>query len=112
MCCVLTDDCSLVFLIATISYGHFGVRRSPLTGHLWHAQLTVQEIPHHSTFSKNRHGRFQESKLFEDLFEQIVRQCVEVGLVQGKHLSVDGSFIGRIDADSPALNQPLFPHSR
>ena len=43
-----------------------------------------QEIPHHSTFSKNRHGRFQESKLFEQLFEQIVRQCVEVGLVRGK----------------------------
>jgi transposase len=52
-----------------------------------------QEIPHHSTFSKNRHGRFQESKLFEELFEQIVRQCVEVGLVQGTHLSVDGSFM-------------------
>jgi transposase len=52
-----------------------------------------QEIPHHSTFSKNRHGRFQESKLFEELFEQIVRQCVDVGLVQGKHLSVDGSFV-------------------
>jgi transposase len=52
-----------------------------------------QEIPHHSTFSKNRHGRFQESSLFEELFEQIVRQCVEVGLVQGKHLSVDGSFV-------------------
>jgi len=52
-----------------------------------------QEIPHHSTFSKNRHGRFQESKLFEELFEQIVCQCVEVGLVQGKHLSVDGSFV-------------------
>jgi transposase len=52
-----------------------------------------QEVPHHSTFSKNRHGRFQESKLFEQLFEQVVRQCVEVGLVQGKHLSVDGSFV-------------------
>jgi transposase len=52
-----------------------------------------QEIPHHSTFSKNRHGRFQESKLFEELFEQIVRQCVEVGLVRGDKLSVDGSFI-------------------
>ena len=48
-----------------------------------------QEIPHHSTFSKNRHGRFQESKLFEQLFEQIVRQCVEVGLVKGEDLSVD-----------------------
>src|ERR1700741_147148 len=52
-----------------------------------------QEIPHHSTFSKNRHGRFQESKLFEQLFEQIVRQCLEVGLVQGKQLSVDGTFV-------------------
>jgi transposase len=52
-----------------------------------------QELPHHSTFSKNRHGRFQESKLFEQLFEQIVRQCVEVGLVPGQHLSVDGSFV-------------------
>ena len=52
-----------------------------------------QEIPHHSTFSKNRHGRFQQPKLFEQLFGQIVRQCVEVGLVQGTHLSVDGSFV-------------------
>jgi len=52
-----------------------------------------QEIPHHSTFSKNRHGRFQGSKLFEQLFEQIVRQCVEAGLVQGDNLSVDGSFV-------------------
>ena len=52
-----------------------------------------QEIPHHSTFSKNRHGRFQESKLFEELFEQIVRQCVAVGLVKGEDLSVDGSFV-------------------
>src|SRR2546427_1769659 len=52
-----------------------------------------QEIPHHTTLSKNRHGRLQESKLFEQLFEQIVKQCVEVGLVQGKHLSVDGSFV-------------------
>jgi transposase len=52
-----------------------------------------QEIQHHSTFSKNRHGRFQESRLFEELFGQIVLQCVEGGLVQGQHLSVDGSFV-------------------
>jgi Transposase domain (DUF772) len=60
----------------------------------WFTGLSFdQEIPHHSTFSKNRHGRFQQSKLFEQLFEQIVSQCVEVGLVQGKQLSVDGSFV-------------------
>ncbi len=52
-----------------------------------------QEIPHHSTFSKNRHGRFQESNLFQEIFEQIVTRCVEAGLVKGEHMSVDGSFI-------------------
>jgi transposase len=52
-----------------------------------------QEIPHHSTFSKNRHGRFQESRVFEQLFEQIVARCLEVGLVRGDNLSVDGSFV-------------------
>src|SRR5262249_44302731 len=52
-----------------------------------------QEIPHHSTFSKNRHGRFQESKLFEQLFEEIVGCCLEAGLVRGDELSVDGSFV-------------------
>jgi transposase len=39
-----------------------------------------QEIPHHSTFSKNRHGRFQESKLFEQMFQRIVAQCLEVAI--------------------------------
>ena len=52
-----------------------------------------QEIPHHSTFSKNRHGRFQESNLFQELFERIVEQCIAVGLVEGEQMSVDGSFI-------------------
>lgn len=56
-----------------------------------------QEIPHHSTFSKNRHGRFQESPLFLNLFERIVQQCMEVGLVKGAELSVDSTQI-RADA--------------
>jgi transposase len=74
-----------------------------LTGWWWITGLGFdQQIPHHSTFSKNRHGRFQESKLFEQLFEQIVRQCVEVGLVEGKHLSVDGSFV---EADAALISE-------
>src|ERR1700737_2720167 len=48
-----------------------------------------QEIPHHSTFSKNRHGRFQESKLFEQLFEEIVARCLQGGVVGGGDLSVE-----------------------
>jgi len=39
----------------------------------WFTRLGFdQEIPHHSTFSKNRHGRFQESNLFQELFEEVV----------------------------------------
>src|ERR1700740_3097938 len=60
----------------------------------WFTGLSFdQEIPHHSTFSKNRHGRFLESNLFQQLFEEIVDRCLEAGLVEGEHLSVDGSFL-------------------
>jgi hypothetical protein len=31
------------------------------------------EVPDHSTFSKNRHGRFRESDLLRKLFETIFR---------------------------------------
>jgi transposase len=34
-----------------------------------------------------------ESHLFRQLFEEIVARCLEAGLVQGDHLSVDGNFI-------------------
>ena len=72
----------LRILLIGYLYGITGERRlvEELRMHLawrWFTGLGFdQEIPHHSTFSKNRHGRFQESKLFEELFEHIVRQCV------------------------------------
>jgi IS5 family transposase len=52
-----------------------------------------QEIPDHSTFSKNRHGRFRESGVFRKVFEEIVRRCLQAGLVEGKNLAVDGTMI-------------------
>ena len=64
----------------------------------WFTGLRLdQEIPHHSSFSKNRHGRFQESPIFLELFERIVQQCVNVGLLKGVDLSVDSTQI-RADA--------------
>ena len=56
-----------------------------------------QEVPHHSTLSINRHGRFQESPLFLEIFERIVEQCMNVGLLKGVDLSVDSTQI-RADA--------------
>jgi IS5 family transposase len=56
-----------------------------------------QTIPDHSTFSKNRHQRFKESGIFRELFDETVQRCIKEGLVDGRHLSVDGT---RIQADA------------
>jgi transposase len=51
------------------------------------------EVPDHSTFSKNRHGRFRESDLLRRLFETVVRRCIGEGLVGGEGFAVDASLI-------------------
>src|SRR5260370_20310449 len=43
-----------------------------------------RELPDHSTFSKNRHGRFRAAGGFRDVFEEIVRRCIAPGLVEGR----------------------------
>jgi len=61
----------------------------------WFTRLDFeQEIPDHSTFSKNRHGRFRQSGVFREVFDEIVRRCLEAGLVEGKNLAVDGTLVG------------------
>ena len=60
----------------------------------WFTRLDLNaEIPDHSTFSKNRHGRFRQSGVFREVFEEIVRRCVEAGLVEGETLAVDGTMV-------------------
>jgi len=61
----------------------------------WFSRLGFErEIPDHSTFSKNRHGRFRQSGIFRKVFEEIVHRCLEVGLVEGRSLAVDGTLVG------------------
>lgn len=61
----------------------------------WFTRLGFdQEIPDHSTFSKNRHGRFRQSGVFRKVFEEIVRRCLEAGFVEGRNLAVDGTLVG------------------
>jgi hypothetical protein len=55
-------------------------------------------VPDHSTFSKNRHGRFRDSDLLRELFETTVQRCIEEGLVGGEGFAVDASLI-RADAN-------------
>lgn len=58
----------------------------------WFCCLDLEDdVPDHSTFCKNRHGRFRDSDILRHLFERIVMACVEVGLVGGEGFSVDAS---------------------
>lgn len=60
----------------------------------WFCRLSLEdEVPNHSTFSKNRHGRFRESDLFRWLFNEVLRRCMDAGLVKGEGFAVDASII-------------------
>ena len=50
-------------------------------------------MPNHSTFSKNRHGRFRDSDSFRFVFEDVVRRCMSEGLVAGEGFATDASVI-------------------
>lgn len=60
----------------------------------WFCRLGLDgAVPDHSTFSKNRHGRFRDSDLLRDVFEMTVTRCIEEGLVGGEGFAVDASLI-------------------
>ncbi len=60
----------------------------------WFCRLDLADaVPDHSTFSKNRHGRFRDSDLFRRLFEDVLARCIVEGLVGGDHFGVDASLI-------------------
>src|SRR6266478_9650045 len=60
----------------------------------WFCRLGLDaDVPDHSTFSKNRHGRFRDSDLMRHLFETVLRRCIDEGLVGGEGFAVDASLI-------------------
>ena len=58
----------------------------------WFCRLDLDDrVPDHSTFSVNRHGRFRDSGLLRQVFEAVVRACMDAGLVKGEAFAVDAS---------------------
>jgi len=50
----------------------------------WFCRLGIDNnVPHHSTFSVNRLGRFRESDILRHVFERVVAACMAAGLVKG-----------------------------
>jgi len=63
-------------------------------GYRWFCRLGLEDaVPDHSTFSKNRHGRFRESDAFRLVFESVVERCMKAGLVGGEGFAVDASLV-------------------
>src|ERR1700747_2250145 len=94
-------DPELMFPMLIVCYG-FGIRSERRLcdevhlnlAYRWFCRLGLDgDVPDHSTFSKNRHGRFRDSDLLRQLFETILRRCIDQGLVGGESFAVDASLI-------------------
>ena len=86
-------------LIIGYCYGIRSERRLCEEVHLnlayrWFCRLGLEDaVPDHSTFSKNRHGRFRASEAFRWVFDEVVHRCMAAGLVKGEGFAVDASLI-------------------
>jgi transposase len=60
----------------------------------WFCKLDLDDkVPHHSTFSENRLGRFRESDLLRHIFERVVWAAMAMGLIKGEGFAVDASVL-------------------
>ena len=60
----------------------------------WFCKLSITDkVPDHSTFSKNRHGRFREAEAFRFVFEEVLKRCMDEGLIGGEGFAVDASVV-------------------
>ena len=60
----------------------------------WFIKYDIDEkIPHHSTISQTRRRKFSKSTIFQDIFDNIVMQCIEKGLIDGYTIFTDSTHI-------------------
>ena len=52
-----------------------------------------EKIPHFSTFGKNYVRRFQESDLFEKIFERILEEAIACGFIQADAIFIDATHV-------------------
>lgn len=57
----------------------------------WFCRLGLEDaVPDHSSFSKNRHGRFSDADLLRQVFNTVAQRCIEEGLVGSNGFAIDG----------------------
>jgi transposase len=50
-------------------------------------------VPDHSTISQTRRRKFNSTNIFEEIFAEIVKKCIEAGLVDGSLILTDSTHI-------------------
>ena len=53
----------------------------------------TDKVPNHSTFSQNRRRRFNDNKVYQDIFDEIVLLAVRRKMVNGKTLYTDSTHL-------------------
>ena len=103
--CRLSVDPELMIRMLIVGYA-FGIRSERRLceelhlnlAYRWFCRLDLSDlVPDHSTFSKNRHGRFRDINLFRHLFEEVLERRIAEGLVGGERFGADVSLI-KVDA--------------
>jgi IS5 family transposase len=86
-------------LIIGYSFGLRSERRLCEEVHLnlayrWFCRLGLEDpVPDHSTFSKNRHGRFRDADALRHVFERVVQRAMDDGLIGGEGFAIDASVV-------------------
>lgn len=94
-------DPVMLFKIAFIQY-LFGIRSMRQTikeiqsnlSYRWFIGLGLNdEVPHFTTFGKNYARRFEGTKIFEQIFNNILGQAIESGMVKPEEVFIDGTHV-------------------
>lgn len=94
-------DPVILIKLAVLQY-MFGIRSMRQTiqeikvnnAYRWFLGLGLHDpVPHFSTFGKNYMRRFKDTELFERIFQQILKECMEAGLVDESVVFVDSTHV-------------------
>lgn len=92
----------VVLIKITLIQYTFGIRSMRQTineiqtnvAYRWYLGYSLEEqIPHFSTFGKNYSRRFQNTDLFEQIFQRIIDEIMEYGFIDSESIFIDGTHI-------------------
>ena len=66
-----------------------------------------EKIPYFTTFRKNYQRRFQNTTIFEEIFNEIISKAIKCKFVNTESISIDGTYI-KASANNKKARNSLF----